>query len=629
MQTAAPSHADGGIAADALRILASIAKPVDFPAQSLLFEAGAHDSACYLIDEGRVRIEVDSPEIDSDNVHAHAEAGAILGELSLIDGMHRTASAYADTPVRARRVNAADVDELRRQRPDDYAILIGALASRASVKLRQSNERLADLLLSAHDPEVEELVARAAAAQATIEDWPEERIDAVLKIVAEAVAARAREFAEATVRVTRMGDVESKTAKNRMASLGVFRSLAGRPAYGALSADAQTKVTEFAAPIGIIFALVPVTNPVSTAVFKTLIAIKSRNAVILSYHSAAQDLAADVGGTIAAALQSAGAPADLSQWVKDKSSRRKTQLLMHHPKVGLILATGGTSMVKSAYSSGKPAIGVGPGNTPALVAADADVEHAARSIVTSKSFDNGLICGSEHNIVVNEARRAELIAALERAGAAVLGDDESRRFAAAIIDPATGAFRAQALGQDAALLARYAGISRDHPIKLIVVPSTVVSPSNPFAREKMMPVTSLFAVADDAAGIRLSLDLLAIEGPRPLRGDPYPGPRAGRALRPHAAGEPRPSQHAGGTSALRAHLGSRAVADAWLWYLRRDVDHRQCQLSQPAQHQTSRRVHRARRRTAAALSRDRLAPTSANPTNRKSPWLDGSKARWR
>lgn len=368
-------------------------------------------------------------------------------------------------------------------------------------------------------------------AQRTIMEWPEDRNDALLTSLAKAVAARARELAVATVRVTRMGNVDSKTEKNLLASLGICNSLVGRPASGKLSIDTERKVTDFAAPVGVIVGLVPITNPVSTAVFKTLIAIKSRNAIVLSYHSAAQELASDIGAIIHGQLEAAGAPLDLHQWVKQRSSHRKTQLLMQHPQVGLILATGGASMVKAAYSSGRPAIGVGPANTPVLIAEDADVSYAAGSIIASKSFDNGLICGSEHNIIVNSTRRESLIAALEQADAAVLTEDEVEKFAAAIIDPDTGRFRSAAIGQPAAVLAKHAGICRRHPIQ-----DHCGSNRDGEFRERLRPRKDVPGHEPDYGSQRRCRHCMRPRpsrdrGMRPYCGDLYGQSRARRALR--------------------------------------------------------------------------------------------------
>jgi acyl-CoA reductase-like NAD-dependent aldehyde dehydrogenase len=169
-------------------------------------------------------------------------------------------------------------------------------------------------------------------------------------------------------------------------------------------------------------------------------------------------------------------------------------------------------VVKAAYSSGNPAIGVGSGNAPALICADADIEHAAASIVTSKSFDNGLICGSEHNLVVLDSVYDSLVEALERNGAAVLTQDETQRFAAHAIDPDHGIFREVVIGHAASLAAEAAGIHRAYPIQLMVVPVSAVDAENPLSREKMAPILSLFRVADLDEGFQVSRDLLDIDG---------------------------------------------------------------------------------------------------------------------
>ncbi|HRD77390.1 MAG TPA: aldehyde dehydrogenase family protein, partial [Hyphomicrobiaceae bacterium] len=188
------------------------------------------------------------------------------------------------------------------------------------------------------------------------------------------------------------------------------------------------------------------------------------------------------------------------------------EMLMRHKDVAFILATGGASMVKAAYSSGKPAIGVGPGNAPTFVAPDADLTHAAASIVASKSFDNGLICGSEHNLVTTAATREGLVASLAAHGAAVLAPDEVTKLTQCVVPPGEFRFRPEVVGQSAAAIAKVAGITRPHPIGLLVVPTDDAKPGNPWAHEKMAPMVSLFTVADTEAAIALAQRLLEIEG---------------------------------------------------------------------------------------------------------------------
>jgi acyl-CoA reductase-like NAD-dependent aldehyde dehydrogenase len=371
---------------------------------------------------------------------------------------------------------------------------------------------LADLAFTSHDPEVEELVERARAAIREFESWPEDRVDHLLLLLAQTIAVEAKSLAEATVRITRMGNVPDKVAKNLMASLGVYRHLVGQTGGGALATDQERKVIELASPAGVVFGLVPMTNPVATAIFKSLVALKGRNALILSFHRVAAELAAMVGERLQSVLRAEGAPVDLIQWVRQRNSRKKTELFMRHPKVSLILATGGASMVRAAYSSGTPAIGVGPGNAPTLVCRDADLDHAAASVVLSKSFDNGLICGSDNNLVAVAATVLELTDALVRHRAAVLAPEETERLTAQAVQPDSHRLRGKFIGQSAAWICEQVGIGRDYPIRAIVVPTEAVRADNVYACEKMAPIVSLFTVADEDDGLALSLALLQLEG---------------------------------------------------------------------------------------------------------------------
>ena len=502
----------GTLPPEAAATLAGCMQRVEFPPGSCLFAAGSPADCCYVIDTGEVRIELDQPEWDSDSVLAYLEAGSILGELSLLDGLPRSAGAYAQTHVCARRIATKDLENLSVSAPLVYAAVIGALGRSAALKLRQTNEKLADALFAEKVPEIDELTARAAAAQREIQGWPEARVDALLHAMATAVADRAKELAEATVEATGIGNVEDKVTKNVLASLGVYKSLVGKCGQGFLSTDERSHVSEYACPVGVVLGLIPVTAPVATACFKALLCVKSRNALILSFQSSALKLAPLVGNILHDALRRHDAPVDWIQWVKSRGSRRMTTLMMRHPGVSLILATGGTSMVRAAYSSGKPAIGVGPGNVPALIAGDADLDHAARCIVMSRSFDNGLSCACENHVVVNVRVHDAMVAALEHHGAAVLSPEEVSRLTGVLIDPERGGFASRAIGQSARRLAVAAEIERPYAIKVMVVPIDRISHDNPFAHEKLMPVTSLVTAASDEDGISRCRELLKIEG---------------------------------------------------------------------------------------------------------------------
>ena len=287
------------------------------------------------------------------------------------------------------------------------------------------------ILAGEPDPALDAVVARSAAAQQGISGWPEDRVDDLIAALAAEIAGHADELAAATVAETGMGCVADKADKNRFASLDVAHSLAGKPGVGVIGGDERGTLIEIADPVGVVLGLIPVTNPVATLVFKTLICIKARDALIVSCHRDAAQVGARTVGLLRNVLRRHGASADLVQTVPRRPARQATAALMRHHGVSMILATGGTAMVKAAYSSGTPAIGVGSGNAPAWVCADADVPAAARMVVAGKAFDHGIICGSENNLVVERSVRLPFVSALRMAGAAVLTAAEGDRLARA------------------------------------------------------------------------------------------------------------------------------------------------------------------------------------------------------
>jgi len=389
--------------------------------------------------------------------------------------------------------------------------VLRALGRDAAAKARESRRHLEEYVFAADiDPAVDTTVARAAAAQEVLAGWPEARVEALLDGIAAAVAGRAEALAAATVAETGIGNVADKAFKNRFASLEVNRALQGRPGIGPRPPD-DRGVTEIASPVGVVLGLIPMTNPVATLIFKTLICVKARNALIVSHHPAAADVGAQTVGLIGEVLAVHGAPTDLLQSV-ERASRARTAMFMRHPGVALILATGGTAMVRAAYSSGTPAIGVGSGNVPALVCADADPAAAAAAVVQSKAFDNGIICGSEDNLVVEEGVAAPLLAELERAGAAVCSASEAARVAGHAFDPGDGHLRREVLGQSAQAIAAAAGVRRDQPIRVLVLPQPLEQVDGPLGREKLAPLLSLFRVADGGQGLEVCKRLLANQG---------------------------------------------------------------------------------------------------------------------
>jgi acetaldehyde dehydrogenase/alcohol dehydrogenase len=497
-------------------ILTGALETMRFAAGACIFRAGDPADGCYLIEQGEVRLELGSQEhVDTERVLGYLTPGWLLGEMALLDDMPRSASAFADTDVVAYRLSPAKLAEIGGDYPQINAAIFRALGRDASLKLRKSNERVAEHMAAAEDdPEIDRMVAAAAEAQRAFESWDEARVDALLLALAQAVAANAETLATATVKETKIGNIADKTVKNMHASLGVFQTLAGKPGIGPVGGNAERGITEIAGPAGVVFAIVPVTNPVATAIFKTLISLKARCAVILSFHHACVGVGNAVCEIMTTVLAQHQAPAELMQWVRKRTSRAKTAKFMSHDGVSLVLATGGAGMVTAAYRSGTPALGVGPGNAPCYVAADADIETAAFGIVSSKPYDNGLICGAEHNLVVDEAVRDAFVAALERHGAAVLNAEEAKRFAAAAIRPNGLDFVGRVIGQPAKAIADGAGISRAYPIKLIVVPVPVdsVEQGSPLAKEKLAPFLSLFVVRGEEDGFALCKRILAGQG---------------------------------------------------------------------------------------------------------------------
>lgn len=502
------------VGSDAKATLEAYVERVEFAAGACIFREGTPPDCCYFLERGEIRLEVRSHEVDSDAVLGYMQSPSILGELGLLDRLPRSASAFAESPVTGTRLSARALERVCREAPETGASLLRSFGTDAARKLRRSTERIASQLpIEQADQETDRIVAAACAAQAAFAGWSDQRVDAMLKDVAETVADRAEPLAAATVAETHMGNIADKTAKNRFAALAVYESLAGRLACGVLGEDVERGVTEFASPVGVVFGLIPLTNPVATIVNKVLICLKAHNAVILSCHRDARDTGDMTGGLIRDVLDRHDAPAHLVQWLTGKTSRYRTRTFMHHPNVGLILATGGPAMVRAAYSAGKPAIGVGSGNAPALISADANLRRAARSVVASKAFDHGVICGSEQHLVVERSVLAPLSEELRQAGAALLDDREQTALLDMIFDRQTGALLKQYAGRSAEEIAASASIHRARTIRVIVFSASEADlQGGPASRERLAPLLSLFVVDDFEAGIATCKRLLSVEG---------------------------------------------------------------------------------------------------------------------
>jgi acyl-CoA reductase-like NAD-dependent aldehyde dehydrogenase len=493
--------------------LAPLLHEVSFAQDERILAEGSPSDSFFLIDQGDVRIEARTAEVDTDPVLAYQGRGSMLGDVGALTGEPRSASAYAQTDVLARRVFTDDLERLYGERPDAGLVVARALGHATAGKLVRATERLAGYLVAdIPDPDVDEMVAAASDAQLRFEGWPEDRVDALLLALANAVAERAERLAAASVEETTIGNVDDKVLKVRFAALGVYAAMVGQPGFGVLAVDELRKVTEIASPVGVVFGLVPVTNPISTFINKTLICLKSRNAVILSCHRATQRTADQVGELVQTVLRECNAPVELVQWVRGRTSRQRTANFMRHPGIGLVLATGGPSMVKAAYSCGKPAIGVGAGNAPVWIASDADIDAAARSVIESKVFDNGLTCGAEQHLVVERPLVEEFISALKRHGAAVLDEQQTAQLIAGAFDPESGDLLIQYVGRTAAQIADAGDLEVGEDVRLLVFRADADRPEGAAARERLAPVLSLFVVEGERDAIGLCEQLLSSDG---------------------------------------------------------------------------------------------------------------------
>ncbi len=493
-------------------VLEKYLQPVSFPKNTCIMHQGDKGEGCYIIDEGLVRLEVKNTETNTDGVIGFLEPITFVGEFSLLDGSPREATVYAHVDVKARYFSKQSYDEICQKYPRIALTIATTMAQNLTDKLRKANDKVAGYIFSDDaDQDTDQMVERAQKAQEAFASWTEERVDALLKDIAESISAQAEELAVANVEQTKIGVAADKVIKIRFATLGVYQAITGHSAAGFVTGF-KDNVNEIACPVGVVFGLIPVTNPVSTIAFKTLVCLKGRNSLILSCHRDALGVGKQTCDIIRSVLEKHGAPVDLVQPIMQRSSRQKTLMFMKHPGVSMILATGGSSMVKAAYSSGKPAIGVGAGNAPVLICKDANIAKAAQNVIAGKSFDNGVICGSENNLVVVSAVLDEFIKQLDANGAVILTADEKMRFTPQVIDSESATLKKSLVGKSARFIADQAGIRPGKDIRLIVVPIRRDEVNGPYAHEKLAPILSLSTVKDEDEGIQLCKQILKNQG---------------------------------------------------------------------------------------------------------------------
>lgn len=352
------------------------------------------------------------------------------------------------------------------------------------------------------------VLERARWAAGAYADYDQATVAAIVEAVAEAGHREAERFAAAAVAETGMGVVADKVAKNRACSRGIVEHYRGQD-YVSPRIDATRKIVEIPRPAGVVLALTPTTNPVATVYFKVILALMTRNAVVVAPHPRARQCSADAARVLAEAAVGAGAPDGIIQ-VLDEPSIPLVEALMSDERTDVIVATGGSAVVRAAYSSGNPALGVGPGNVPVFVDASADLEAAARRIVDSKAFDNSVLCTNESVLIAEDSIADRLSAALTRAGAHILDETAAQRLRQFMFPG--GILNTDVVGRSAAWIAEQSGLRVTPKTRLLIAPFTDVIAEEVLTHEKLCPVLGMTTVADSARGIRAARAVVRIAG---------------------------------------------------------------------------------------------------------------------
>ena len=355
-----------------------------------------------------------------------------------------------------------------------------------------------------------ELVKNAKNAQRQFAKFPQQQIDKIVAYIASEAARHAETLAKAAHEETGFGRWQDKVLKNVFASTRVHEHIRDMKTVGIIADDSANKVMDVGVPLGVITALVPSTNPTSTIFYKTLIALKAGNAIIFSPHPNAKACSQQAIEVVKRAALEAGAPAGIVDGVT-LLSMQATETLMKSKDVSLILATGGEGMVRAAYASGTPTISGGPGNGPAFIERSADIPQAVKDIITSKTFDNGVICASEQSIIVERCIYEHVHQELIRQGAYLMNEQESDQLAALLLRP-NGMINPEMVGQSAVTVAQKAGFTVPTHTTVLVSPQTTVSPKNPYSREKLCPVLGLYVEEDWQTACARVMELLTNEG---------------------------------------------------------------------------------------------------------------------
>ena len=353
---------------------------------------------------------------------------------------------------------------------------------------------------------LEGLVAQARAAAALFTQYRQDDVDRIVKAMVLAGMEKAQDLARLAVEETRLGILEDKAIKNMVATEFVYNYLRDKRTVGVIREFPERGLVEVAEPIGVIFSVTPITNPTATVLFKAIMAIKSRNAVIFGPHPKAWRCCFEAVRIMYEAALRNGAPEGVFTCLEEPTIPDNAWL-MHHKDVALIDATGGPGAVKAAYSSGKPALGVGAGNTPVYLEKTADLDMAVVDIITSKTFDNGTICASEQTVVIDDAIYDLVLKKFAAMGSHICSEEEAVLLGRTVIDPATGAARPIAIGQKAVDIARVVGIQVAKDTKLLVAPIRGVGREHPLSVEKLFPVLAVYRAKSAEEALRVCVDV--------------------------------------------------------------------------------------------------------------------------
>lgn len=372
--------------------------------------------------------------------------------------------------------------------------------------MNKTNESSAESTVTREQITAKEIMAKATLAAGLFNQYSQNQTDRIVENVARAGFNNRARLARMAREETSLGVWEHKVLKNVLATQLVYDNIKNEKTVGVLSHDERTGITEIAQPLGPIFAIIPITNPTSTVMFKILITLKSRNPIIISPSRKAMKCSVEAARICYEAALEADAPEDCVQWLPE-SSRELTQAMMTHHGLALILATGGTGMVKAAYSSGTPAIGVGAGNVPVFIDTSADLPFAVSSVISSKTFDNGTVCSSEQAIIAERSFASAVRVEFEKQDCYFMNAEEIRKVQLVAVDNDSGGMNPAIVGQPVDVIAKMAGINPPAETKILMAELEGVGKDYPLSGEILAPILAFYSRPNLDEALKTCIDL--------------------------------------------------------------------------------------------------------------------------